>query len=205
MRFFSLPASLFFGLPLMTIAAFMAADVLHFHWTRELHDSDLVEVAGMVERTQYVPVPPRGWSRNPPTDHTDVWLKGYEHPFRFTPAWPCLNTLPPGTPLSVRLDPDAPRPPQPSFLGRPPRYRPLTVLLPDGWWNVHLLQDNRQANENIHLYPWLSPCFALLGLFMSTYWFTDWCERQARSKYQTPRKPLKGRLSLRRLEEKDEL
>ena len=183
----------------------MAADVLFLHSTRELHDGDLVEVTGTVERTAYVPAPSRSWSRHPPTDHTDVWLKGYEHPFRFYPGWRHLTTLPVGSPLSVRLAPQALSTPlQPTFLRPHPCYRPLTVRLPDGWWNVHLFQDNQQANENLKLFPWLSPLLALLGLGMSTHWFTARMARSARSKYQPPRKPLKGRLSLRRLEEKDE-
>ena len=201
---FSLPASIFFGLPLMTAAAFMAADLLYFHSTRELSQSELSVVASTVERTLYVPAPPRGWARNEPKDHIDVWLKGDEHPFRFGPEWFHLTTLRPGTPLSMGLDPDATRRPlQPTFLRPEPCYRPLTVRLSDGWRDVHLAQDNQSVRTNLKLFPWLSPALALLGLFMSTRIFTDFCHRQARSKYGPRRKPLKGRLSLGLLKSKD--
>ncbi len=188
----------------MTAAAFMAADLLFFHYTRELSRSDLVEVSGIVERADYVHAPAPSWSRRRPTDHVDVWLSGWEFPFRFAPEWSHLATLQSGTPFRMGLKPDDMTSPlKPSFLRPAPSYRPLTVIMPDAL-DVRFTEYNQAARQNLQLFPWLSPLFALLALMMSSRAFTDRLEAHNRSKYAPKRKPLKGRLTFRLLKPMDD-
>lgn len=187
----------------MAAAAFMAADLLYFHHTREMSRNDLVLVTGTVERAVYAPAPDRGWSRSTPEPHVDVWLAGREHPFRFIgAAWQSLATLPHGAPMTLGMDPDAMKKPlKPGFLFPAPFYRPLTVQLQNGWWDVRLNYENRVARSNLWIMPWLSPLLALLGFLLSTRRCIDWMAAHSSRRYAPTRKPLKGRLSLRLLKD----
>ena len=185
----------------MSLAAWMAADLLYFHSTHELRRSDLAVVAGTVERTAFVPARARGWSRSTPQPYTDVWLVGREFPFRFFGAqWHDFSMLPAGAPFSVGLDPnDLKSPLKPTFLRPAPCYVPLTVVKQDGWWDTRLTHHNQLAQSNLSVMPWMSPLLALLGFLMSTHRCIDWMATQSRNRYGPTRKPLNGRLSLRRL------
>ncbi len=186
----------------MSLAAWMAADLLYFHSTHELRRSDLVVVSGTVERTAFVPVPPKRWSRNSsPEPHTDVWLVGREFPFRFFGAqWRDFSLLPAGAPFSVGLNPkDLQSPLKPTFLRPAPCYVPMTVIMQDGWWDARLTHHNSLARSNLAVMPWLCPLLALLGILLSTRMCVELMASQARSRYGPTRNPLKGRMSLRLL------
>ncbi len=186
----------------MSLAAYMAADLLYFHSTHELSRSDLVVVAGTVERTVYIPEDQIPKSRHGTREPiVDVWLAGREHPFRFFGRqWHSLAELPPGAPLSLGLDPDVMQSPlKPTFLRPDPRYLPMTVLTKGSWWDVRLNHHNEFARSYLALMPWLTPLVAMLGFLLSTRRCADWMEAQPRNRYGLTRKPFKDRLSLRLL------
>jgi hypothetical protein len=199
---FSLPGTLFFGLPLMTLAAVMAADLLYFHSTREFKRGDLVEVAGVVERTAYIPASEQvGSHRSSAEPYVDIWMKGREYPYRFFGSqWHCLSELPPGAPISVGLNPDVMKSPlKPTFWRPAPSYVPLTVLHQGIWLDSRLSHHNQLARDDLWTMPWLSPLLAVLAVITSTRRCTDFMAAQTRRRYGTQRKPMKGRLSLRLL------
>jgi len=196
---FSRPLFFFMGLPLMTAAGLMAADLFYFHWTRELQETELVVVRGTVESTKMVPPPESGWLRKKAKGYVELRLAGQEHPFRFDPEWASIITpLARGTPVRVSMDPDVMKQPlKPGLLNRQPSYWPLLLRLQDGWHDVRLSRHNENARGNLHSMPWLSLLLALMGLGMSTQRFARYLKENQRLKYQPRRKPLKGRLKLR--------
>lgn len=199
---FSLPGSVFFGLPLLALAGLLALEWLYLHpYHGELRQTDLEVVNAKVESATFVP-PPKRWfaSRHEPTGYVELRLEGWAEPFRFDAEWrSALEPLARGTPLSVGIDPDVMmRRTKPGFLRPVPSYYwPLTVRLGEDWWDVGLAKENQLRLSNHRVVPWLCLLLVLLGVTASTRRCVEWMKTQTHSRFGSPPKRSNGRLTLR--------
>lgn len=162
----SIFGSVIFGVPLLTLAALMTAELFWFDSLHVISHSSLTSVSGLVERTQFTP------RTKGPSVH-DVWVQGYNYPFRFD-AHSALGTLKPGAEFRIGILPaelEKPRIPRLGF--GDPFYAALEGTLPNGTTFSRVAAHNSNIVQTQHILPWLIPIFICLAALMSSRWFIE--------------------------------
>lgn len=162
----SIFGAIIFGIPLLTLAALMVAQLLWFDSLHEISPSSLTSVSGLVERTQFIP-------RSKGPSVYDVWVQGYSYPFRFD-AHSALETLKPGAEFRIGILPaELEKPRIPNFGFGDPFYAALEGTLPNGTSFSRVAAHNSNIVQTRRILPWLIPILVCLASLMSSRWFFE--------------------------------